>query len=232
MVGADGKVTGAEGLVRWQHPVRGLVMPAEFIPLAESTGLILTLGRWVLHTACEQLALWAMQPEMAHLTLAVNVSARQMQEPDFVAQLMCTLQRTGASAHRLRLELTESVLIHQVEDIIVKMTALKAIGVGFSLDDFGTGYSSLSYLKQLPLDLLKIDHSFVRDVLTDPNDAAIAHTIVALGKSLGLSVVAEGVETEEQRTLLASMGCFAYQGFLFGAPMPIDQFNAFVQANR
>ena len=231
MFGSDGRVTGAEGLVRWQQPNRGLVMPADFIPLAESTGLIFTLGRWVLQTACEQLALWAQRPEMAHLTLAVNVSARQLREPDFVPLVLQTLQRTGANASRLRLELTESVLIHQVEDTIVKMNALKAVGVGFSLDDFGTGYSSLSYLKRLPLDLLKIDHSFIRDVLTDPNDAAIARTIVALGHSLGLAVVAEGVETQEQREFLASIGCFAYQGFLFGGPVPIAQFDALVLAH-
>ena len=231
MFDSDGRVTGAEALVRWQQPNRGLVMPADFIPLAESTGLIFTLGRWVLQTACEQLALWAQRPEMAHLTLAVNVSARQLREPDFVSLVLNTLQRTGANASRLRLELTESVLIHHVEDTIVKMNTLKAVGVGFSLDDFGTGYSSLSYLKQLPLDLLKIDHSFVRDVLTDPNDAAIARTIVTLGHSLGLAIVAEGVETQEQREFLASIGCFAYQGFLFGGPVPIEQFDALVLAH-
>ena len=203
-------------------------MPADFIPLAETTGLILPLGKWVLNTACNQLALWAQDPRTAHLTLAVNVSARELREPDFVSQVAKALQRSGASAQRLRLELTETVLVHHVEDIIVKMGELRQLGVGFSLDDFGTGYSSLSYLKQLPLDLLKIDHSFVRDVLNDPNDAAIARTIVGLGKSLGLSVVAEGVETQAQRDFLADIGCFIYQGFLFADPMPIDDFNAFV----
>ncbi|OYT90602.1 MAG: GGDEF domain-containing protein [Burkholderiales bacterium PBB3] len=228
MVDVQGRIIGAEALVRWQQPERGLVMPADFIPLAETTGLILPLGKWVLNTACNQLALWAQDPRMAHLTLAVNVSARELREPDFVAQVAKALQRSGASAQRLRLELTETVLVHHVEDIIVKMGELRQLGVGFSLDDFGTGYSSLSYLKQLPLDLLKIDHSFVRDVLNDPNDAAIARTIVGLGKSLGLSVVAEGVETQAQRDFLADIGCFIYQGFLFADPMPIEDFNAFV----
>ncbi|MBT9507087.1 EAL domain-containing protein [Rhodoferax sp.] len=232
IVDVHGQVTGAEALVRWQQPVRGLLMPDEFIPLAESTGLILPLGRWVLQTACEQLARWARRPETAHLTLAVNVSARQLREPDCATQVMQTLHRTGAAPNRLRLELTESVVAHRVEDVIVKMNELKALGVGFSLDDFGTGYSSLSYLKRLPLDLLKIDRSFVRDVLTDPNDAAIARTIVALGHSMGLSVVAEGVETEEQRAFLAASGCLAYQGYLFSRPMPIEQFDAFVAASR
>ncbi len=228
VVGIDGRVIGAEALVRWLQPQRGLVMPADFIPLAESTGLILPLGRWVMQAACEQLAVWSRRQATAHLTMAVNVSARELREPDFVPQVLQTLKRTGAPPSRLRLELTESVLAHRVEDIIQKMTELKRCGIGFSLDDFGTGYSSLSYLKLLPLDLLKIDRSFVRDVLTDPNDAAIARTIVALGHSLGLSVVAEGVETEAQREFLAASGCFTYQGYLFGAPMPIAEFDAFV----
>ncbi|MBK9572152.1 MAG: EAL domain-containing protein [Rhodoferax sp.] len=228
VVGVDGRVIGAEALVRWLQPQRGLVMPADFIPLAESTGLILPLGRWVMQEACEQLAVWAYRTETAHLTLAVNVSARELREPDFVQQVLQMLKRTGAPPSRLRLELTESVLAHRVEDIIAKMSALKRHGIGFSLDDFGTGYSSLSYLKRLPLDLLKIDRSFVRDVLTDPNDAAIARTIVALGHSLGLSVVAEGVETEAQCDFLAANGCFIYQGYLYGAPMPIAEFDAFV----
>ncbi|OGB28989.1 MAG: hypothetical protein A3F78_00570 [Burkholderiales bacterium RIFCSPLOWO2_12_FULL_61_40] len=228
IVGVDGLTTGAEALVRWQQPMRGLVMPEEFVPLAEATGLILPLGRWVMQQACEQLVAWAQQPQTAHLTLAVNVSARELREPEFVAHVIRCLNQTGATPGRLRLELTESVLAHRVDDIIVKMNALRSHGVGFSLDDFGTGYSSLSYLKQLPLDLLKIDRSFVRDVLTDPNDAAIARTIVALGQSLGLSVMAEGVETEEQRAFLAASGCLAYQGHLFGHPMPIDQFEAFL----
>ena len=228
VVGA-GRVTGAEALVRWQHPQRGLVSPAEFISLAEETRLILPLGLWVLETACNQLAVWAGQPRMAALTLAVNVSAHQFRQADFVDQVLSTLKKTGANPHRLKLELTESLLVENVQDIIEKMFALKAKGVGFSLDDFGTGYSSLSYLKRMPLDHLKIDQSFVRDVLSDPNDAAIARTIVALAQNLGLGVIAEGVETEAQQEFLASAGCHAYQGYFFSRPLPIGDFEEFAQ---
>jgi EAL domain-containing protein (putative c-di-GMP-specific phosphodiesterase class I) len=225
----EGRVTGAEVLVRWQHPERGMVSPADFIPLAEATGLILPLGHWVLETACRQLALWAVRPEMACLTLAVNVSAHQFRLPYFVDEVLAVLKETGANPQRLKLELTESLLVANVEDIIEKMFVLKASGVGFSLDDFGTGYSSLSYLKRLPLDQLKIDQSFVRDVLSDPNDAAIARTVVALARSLGLGVIAEGVETEMQRDFLASAGCHAYQGYFFSKPLPIAGFEEFAQ---
>ncbi|MFA4969458.1 MAG: EAL domain-containing protein [Sulfuritalea sp.] len=224
-----GRVTGAEALVRWQHPERGMVSPAEFIPLAEETGMILPLGHWVLETACTQLAKWAAQPEMAHLTIAVNVSARQINRHDFVVRVLEVLKDTGANPRRLKLELTESLLVHNVEEIIKKMFALRGVGVGFALDDFGIGYSSLSYLKRLPLDQLKIDQSFVRDVLTDPNDAAIARTVVALAQSLGLSVIAEGVETEAQRDFLAGSGCHAYQGYFFSRPLPIDGFEQFAR---
>jgi len=227
-----GRVVGAEALVRWQHPQRGIVPPADFIHLAEETGMILALGNWVLETACNQLALWAMRPDMAHLTIAVNVSAQQFREPDFVAKVLNAIRRTGANPNRLKLELTESVLVDNVQDIIEKMHALKARGVVFSLDDFGIGYSSLSYLKRLPLDQLKIDQSFVRDVLVDPNDAAIARTIVALAQSLGLGVIAEGVETEEQRDFLADAGCHAYQGFYFCRPLPIEGFEEFAGRGR
>jgi diguanylate cyclase (GGDEF)-like protein/PAS domain S-box-containing protein len=219
-----GNWTGAEALVRWQHPRRGMVPPAEFIPQAEVTGLILPLGHWVLETACTQLVAWAKLPDMLHLTLAVNVSARQFRHADFVDQVLTIINRTGADPKKLKLEMTESLLLHDVEDIIAKMIALKAKGVGFSLDDFGTGYSSLSYLKRLPLDQVKIDQSFVRDVLTDSNDATIARTIVALAQSMGLAVIAEGVETEAQRDFLATNGCTAYQGYLFGRPMPVEDF--------
>jgi EAL domain-containing protein (putative c-di-GMP-specific phosphodiesterase class I) len=225
----DGRITGAEALVRWQHPQRGLVSPLEFIPLAEETGLILPLGHWVLETACTQLAVWAAQPEMAHLSVAVNVSARQFHHADFVAQVLTILEDTGANPHRLKLELTESLLVSNIEEIIEKMFVLKAKGVSFSLDDFGTGYSSLAYLKRLPLDQLKIDQSFVRDVLSDPNDAAIAKTVVALAQSLGLGVIAEGVETEGQRAFLARSGCHAYQGYLFSRPLPLQGFEALVR---
>jgi diguanylate cyclase (GGDEF)-like protein/PAS domain S-box-containing protein len=225
----DVRTTGAEVLLRWQHPQRGMVSPADFIPLAEETGFILELGQWVLHTACTQLAVWGARPEMAHLTIAVNVSVHQFRQADFVAQVLGVIRDTGANPHRLKLELTESMLVSNVEDIIEKMYALKAKGVSFSLDDFGTGYSSLSYLRRLPLDQLKIDQSFVRDVFSDTNDAAIAKTIVALANSLGLGVIAEGVETAAQRDFLATAGCYAYQGYFFSRPLPLEGFEKFVQ---
>jgi EAL domain-containing protein (putative c-di-GMP-specific phosphodiesterase class I) len=203
-----------------------MVSPASFIPLAESSGLIVPIGQWVLKTACKQLQVWSRNPETAHMTLAVNVSQRQFHHPDFVSQVLSALANAGANPARLKLELTESLLADDVEDTIAKMTELKGRGIGFSLDDFGTGYSSLSYLKRLPLDQLKIDQSFVRDVFTDANDAAIAGTVVALGQSLGLEVIAEGVETEAQHNFLAGLGCNAFQGFLFGRPVPIEEFLA------
>jgi diguanylate cyclase (GGDEF)-like protein/PAS domain S-box-containing protein len=223
----SGQLTGSEVLLRWKHPLRGMVSPADFIPLAEEIGVILPLGLWVLETACTQLALWASNPKMAHLTIAVNVSPLQFRQNDFVDQVITVINRTGANPHRLKLELTEGLLVDNVQNIIEKMVALKTQGVGFSLDDFGTGYSSLAYLKQLPLDQLKIDQSFVRDVLTDPNDAAIAKTIVALAQSLGLGVIAEGVETAAQRDFLASSGCDAYQGYFFSRPLPLEGFEEF-----
>ncbi|MFY8044841.1 MAG: putative bifunctional diguanylate cyclase/phosphodiesterase, partial [Rhodoferax sp.] len=198
----SGRVLGAEALLRWLHPERGMVSPASFIPIAEETGQILTLGSWVLETACAQLVRWAADPLTEHLTLAVNVSARQFRQQDFVDHIFGLLDYTGANPMRLKLELTESLLAENLDDVIAKMDSLRTRGVGFSLDDFGTGYSSLTYLKCLPLDQLKIDQSFVHDVLSDPNDAVIAKTIVALGNSLGLNVIAEGVETLQQRDFL------------------------------
>ena len=226
----DGRVTGAEALARWQHPQRGMVSPAEFIPAAEESGLIIPLGHWVMETACTQLALWAKRPELSALTLSVNVSANQFRQLGFVDDVLGILASTGANPHRLKLELTESLLVSDVADTIEKMFALKSKGVGFSLDDFGTGYSSLSYLKRMPLDQLKIDQSFVRDILVDPNDAAIANTIVALAHSLGLGVIAEGVETESQREFLARCGCHAYQGYLFSRPQSSEDFLRFFWA--
>jgi EAL domain-containing protein (putative c-di-GMP-specific phosphodiesterase class I) len=184
----------------------------------------------VLEAACAQLSAWAAHPRTASLCLAVNVSARQLRHPEFADQVLAALRGAGADPRRLKLEITESLLVENVEDTIAKMSRLKSVGVGFALDDFGTGYSSLSYLKRLPLDQLKIDRSFVRDVLTDPNDAVIARTIVALGQSLGLAVIAEGVETREQRDFLARHGCNAYQGFLFSEPLDIKRFEAVVHA--
>lgn len=227
-VADDGRVVGAEALVRWQHPERGMVSPADFIPLAEETGLILPLGAWVLETVCRKLSAWASRGELAGLAVAVNVSVRQLRHPDFVAQVRAVLERSGANPQRLKLELTESMLAENVEDVIEKMLALRAIGVRFSLDDFGTGYSSLSYLKKLPLEQLKIDQSFVRDVLTDTNDASIATTIVTLAHGLGLGVIAEGVETEAQRDFLAAVGCRVYQGYYYSKPLSIAEFERFV----
>ena len=209
-----------------------MVSPAQFIPLAEDTCLILPVGTWVLETACAQLAVWAKRPETAHLVIAVNVSALQLRHRDFVQQVWNALEKTGADPHRLKLELTESQLANDVESIIAKMTVLKRLGVGFSIDDFGTGYSSLAYLKRLPIDQLKIDQSFVRDVLLDANDAVIARTIVALANSLGLGVIAEGVETEAQRDFLASSGCHAYQGYFCSRPLPIADFEIFTARQR
>jgi EAL domain-containing protein (putative c-di-GMP-specific phosphodiesterase class I) len=225
-VDASGNVIGAEALLRWQHPVRGTVLPDEFIRQAEQTELILPIGHWVLQAACDQLASWSGRPEMAGLSLSVNVSAGQLRQPDFVAQVLSVIEHTGANPNRLKLEITESLLLNDVEDTIAKMAALKTHGVGFSLDDFGTGYSSLSYLNRLPLTQLKIDHSFVRDIETGANDAAIVRAVIALGQSLGLMVIAEGVETEGQRDFLLRQGCHAFQGYLFSRPLPVAEFDA------
>lgn len=231
-VTVNGEVTGAEVLLRWNHPTHGMVSPAEFIPLAEETGLILPLGYWVLKTVCKQLAQWAGNPDMAHLTIAVNVSVHQFNDTDFVGQVLALLESSGINPERLKLELTESLMAGKVQKIIDKMTLLKERSIQFSIDDFGTGYSSLSYLKRLPIDQLKIDQSFVRDVLTDPNDAAIVKTIVALGRTLGLDVIAEGVETQAQRNFLVESGCQVYQGYFFSRPVPVAEFEQFVRTTQ
>ena len=217
---------GAEALIRWIHPERGMVSPAEFIPLAEETGLILPIGLWVLDTACAQLKIWQKDTVTRDLVLAVNVSAKQFRQPDFVDQVRAIVERHAINANCLKLELTESLLLENIEAIIATMTELQKTGVQFSLDDFGTGYSSLQYLKRLPLDQLKIDQSFVRDITFDASDRAIVRTIIAMAQSLNLDVIAEGVETEEQRQLLLSTGCSHFQGYLFSKPVPIEQFNS------
>lgn len=227
-VDEHGKTTGFEALIRWRHAVRGAVSPAQFIPLAEQTGFIQPLGHWVLQTACEKLVTWATEPHTSALTLAINVSAHQFRSPDFVKEVLDTLSATGADPSRLKLELTESMLADDIDSLIDKMSALQTHGVQFSLDDFGTGYSSLSYLKRLPLDQLKIDQSFVRDLLTDTNDAAIVRAIITLGQSLGLAVIAEGVETADQRAYLAHSGCVQYQGYLFGRPLDDGALSAYL----
>jgi diguanylate cyclase (GGDEF)-like protein/PAS domain S-box-containing protein len=224
-----GQVLGAEVLIRWQHPERGLIPPNDFIPLVEESGLILPIGHWVLSTACAQLALWARNLETAGLSLAVNVSAKQFSLPTFVEEVKALLEHNAINPARLKLELTESLLLENTEKSIAKMRTLKALGVSFSMDDFGTGYSSLSYLKRLPLDQLKIDHSFVRDVLDDPNDAVIAKTIILLGQSLGLQVIAEGVETAEQLAFLVAAGCPLFQGYLFSKPLLLAEFEQFIR---
>ena len=218
------QVMGYEALARWDHATRGMVPPQEFIALAEDSGLILQLGAQVLRVACLQLAQWAKSSGSQALTLAVNVSARQFRQRDFVAVVSGTLRETGARPQQLKLELTESLLLNDLDDVVAKMNQLRALGVGFSLDDFGTGYSSLSYLKTLPLDQLKIDKGFVQDVLDDPSDAAIAVSILTLAQALKLDVVAEGVETEGQMAFLAQHGCRAFQGYLFGKPAPLSGF--------
>ncbi|PQA76988.1 EAL domain-containing protein [Rhodoferax sp. TS-BS-61-7] len=221
-VDQQGQTVGVEALVRWQHPVRGLVSPAEFIPVAESSGLILALGHWILETACTQLVRWAAHENTAGLSIAVNLSARQFRQSDFVAQVQSVLQTTGANPQRLELELTESQLIDDLGGVVQKMDALKALGVRIALDDFGTGYSSLNVLKRLPLDQLKIDQSFVHDLLLDHSSASIVRAIVTLGDSLQLQVIAEGVETTEQRDALVALGCTYFQGYLFGRPAPMQ----------
>jgi len=223
-VDSAGRILGAEVLLRWEHPERGLVSPAEFIPLAEETGLIVPIGLWVLETACAQLKAWQTDRHTRTLVLAINVSARQFQQPDFLGQVNEILEKTGANPAQLKMELTESIILDNVNATITTMHALKAMGIGFSMDDFGTGYSSLTYLKLLPLDQIKIDRSFIRDITTDPNDAAIVRTIIAMGKTLGMGVIAEGVETEAQREFLELQGCHAFQGYLFGKPLPLPDF--------
>jgi EAL domain-containing protein (putative c-di-GMP-specific phosphodiesterase class I) len=228
-LGKSGQITGAEALIRWHHPVRGLIPPYEFIPLAEQIGLILPMGYWVLGVACAQLVRWSKKSETAKLSLSVNVSASEFNQDDYVAQVLSILKRSGAQPSLLKLELTESMLVIDVDAIITKMTELKAAGVLISLDDFGTGYSSLTYLKKLPLDQLKVDQSFIREMLTSSQDEAIVRTIVSLAQSMALEVIAEGVETEEQRQFLQSIGCFAIQGYLLSRPLRIHDFNVFLR---
>ena len=223
-VDGQGTVVGAEALVRWIHPEQGLISPARFIPIAEQTGLILPLGNWVLEAACRQLARWARDPQLAELTLAVNVSANQLSQANFVERVQMILAQSGAPADKLKLELTESALVNEIDRIIFKMNELKRLGVGFALDDFGTGYSSLTYLSRLPLDQLKIDQSFVQNILQDANSGDIAQMITLLAERMGLSVLAEGVETREQQNALQARGCHHFQGYLFGHPMPIEAF--------
>lgn len=223
------RIVGAEALIRWQHPVRGIVSPLEFIPLAEENGLILPIGRWVLETACAKLKAWERDPLSRDIVLAVNVSAKQLRQADFAAQVQEIILRNQIDPSRLKLELTESMLQDSIDDTILTMMALKQVGVRFSLDDFGTGYSSLQYIKRLPLDQLKIDRSFVSDIVTDIGDKAIVTTIVAMARSLNIEVIAEGVEMETQSQLLLDLGCRQFQGYLFGKPVRADEFDALLK---
>ena len=231
-VDESGRIFGAEALLRWNHPQRGLVFPGDFISVAERTRLIVPIGKWVLDTACNQLKQWSSSAETAGLTLSINISAIQLHQLDFVAQILGAVGSSGADPSLLKLELTESLLLSDLDDTIVKMAELRLHGVLFSLDDFGTGYSSLSYLSNLQLDQLKIDQSFIREIPDDPNACAITRTIIALGKTLGLSVIAEGVENEAQRDFLHRSGCGLYQGYLMSWPLPIDKFDALLHSGK
>jgi len=223
-VDQHGNVCGGEMLLRWNHPERGLVSPLEFIPLAEENGLIVPIGQWVLREACRLLAAWKNNPTTHHIRLSVNVSTREFRQNDFVDNLRQILQETGARPTQLEIEITESMLLDNIDEVIVKMLQMKDLGITFSLDDFGTGYSSLSYLKKLPLNQLKIDRSFVQDLGHDISDEAIVNTIIRMSETLGLNVIAEGVETTAQRDMLERFGCYNYQGYLFGKPVPIQHF--------
>ena len=229
---SSGKVIGAEALLRWAHPERGLIAPAEFIDHAEQTGLIIPIGQWVLETACAQLRAWAAIPSHRELCLAVNISQKQFCQHTFVAEVLALIKRYGIDASRLQLELTETMVVHDLEDLTRKMSVLVDHGVTFALDDFGTGYSSLSHLKRLPLSKLKIDRSFVSDVLTDSNSETIVRTVIGLGQSMGLSVIAEGVETHAQHQFLLDNGCLQFQGYLLGRPLTRKAFSAYTQAHN
>jgi diguanylate cyclase (GGDEF)-like protein/PAS domain S-box-containing protein len=231
-VDGERKPLGAEALVRWVHPQRGIVSPAQFIPVAEESSLILEIGHWVLDQACHRLAIWAEQEATRELTLSVNVSAQQFRLHDFVDRVAAIVALHAVEPARLKLELTESVVLSDVADVVAKMHSLKIMGVQLSLDDFGTGYSSLSYLKQLPLDQIKIDQSFVRDVVTDPNDAVMVQTIIDMARNFRLHVIAEGVEKAEQFAFLKQHGCQAYQGYLYGRPVPVEEFEALLEKMR
>jgi diguanylate cyclase (GGDEF)-like protein/PAS domain S-box-containing protein len=224
-VDADSQPIGAEALIRWVHPEQGIVSPATFIPLAEETGMIVPIGHWVIEAACAQIQAWQQHSASRNLILAVNISAKQFRQERFIDEVKKLMASYAINPKLLKLELTESLMLEDIDKTVVTMNALKAIGVQFSLDDFGTGYSSLQYLKRLPLDQLKIDQSFVNDIASDENDRAIVRTVIAMAQSLNVDVIAEGVETAEQQAFLLQNGCRQYQGYLFGKPMPIEEFN-------
>lgn len=225
---ATGNTVGVEALLRWKHPTRGLVPPNDFIPVAEATGLMVPMGDWVLRTACLQIAAWRSDQWLKELSISVNVSASQFAEVQFVDRVTEIVRETGADPSKLKLELTESMFVTNIDEIIEKMTQLKRNGIRFSLDDFGTGFSSLTYLRRLPLDQLKIDQSFVKNMLSSPEDASIARTVIALGHDLNLDVIAEGVETPEHQLMLFKMGCELFQGYLYSKPVPVTEVEQFV----
>jgi len=223
-VDAQGNVIGAEVLLRWKHPQEGMISPVKFIPIAEHAGLIESIGVWVLQTACKQIKSWNGDPHTAHLDLSINVSARQFRGANFVREVIETIQNADIEPHRIKLELTEGLMLDNIQNSIIKMQALRDFGVRISVDDFGTGQSSLAYLRRLPLDQIKIDQSFMRDIPANQSDAAIVKIIIMMANNLGIEVIAEGVETEHQLDFLRLNGCYLYQGYLFGKPVPIDEF--------
>lgn len=231
-VNGDRQMLAVEALLRWEHPQYGLITPDQFIPIAEQTGLIMTIGAWVLQSACEQLKQWQNDPLKKDLLLSVNISPRQFNQPDFVEQVRDIVAKTAVNPARLKLELTESLMLHNISNTIGKMKSLKQLGIRFSMDNFGTGYSSLSQLKKLPIDQLKIDQFLMRDIVIDSCDAMIVKTVIDMTKKLGIDVIAGGVETEQQFSCLNNLGCTAYQGYLFGKPMPLDEFERLVYVDR
>ncbi|MDD5472261.1 MAG: EAL domain-containing protein, partial [Sideroxydans sp.] len=218
------RIIGAEALIRWNHPQRGMVSPADFIPLAEEIGMILPIGDWVIEQACTQLKRWEMDVEMRKIVLSVNVSPRQLSQPWFVEQVNEAIERSGIRPSLLKLELTESFILDDVEDAIAKMQELRTLGIRFAMDDFGTGYSSLAYLSRLPLEQLKIDQSFVRDIATNKHNSIMVRTIINIANNFGLDIIAEGVESDDQLAFLRQYGCNRYQGYLFGKPVPLAEF--------
>jgi len=224
------RIIGVEALIRWNHPSLGLLSPNDFIPIAEDTGLILPIGLWVMQSACSQLKTWGENSHTSKLSLAINVSARQFRQSDFVTLVQETILSSGANPNLLKLELTESLVLENIEETIETMNSIKELGVHFSMDDFGTGYSSLSYLTKLPIDQLKIDRSFVMNLPLEKNDAMIAQTIIAMGRGLDMNVIAEGVETQTQFDFLQAHGCHAYQGYLYSRPLDIDAINLLLES--
>jgi EAL domain-containing protein (putative c-di-GMP-specific phosphodiesterase class I) len=228
-VGGEGRIVGAEALVRWEHPERGLMPPQLFIVLAEETGLIVQLGQLVLRKACQQLVAWSAQPLCRELSISVNVSPREFRHTEFVSNVLRIIDETGAQPRKLTLEITESLFVEDMADVVAKMNRLRQCGISFALDDFGTGYSSLGYLRQMPLKELKIDRSFINGVLTDANDATIARAMIAMGHQLGIDVVAEGVEALDQHQFLTASGCRLFQGYFFSAPVSPQEFHRLLQ---